>query len=140
MLIKLPNSIVNITQLSKLVTQLGSKQFNTPICESFFDANPRITKDPQAIEMVLGYFEKIIASPKILEITFAQSADEDYIIELTAWARTNIQENILLNIKVDPLLIGGVVVRSPRRIYDYSWENKLGEQREILGKLVTHVN
>ncbi len=136
MLIKLPNTITNISQVEGLIIDLKSGEYKSPGCEAFFEANPRVSKETQAVKMIVEYLEAIIAKPTQLFITFAQTPDEYFETELVAWARANISDNLLLSIDVNPMLTGGIVIRSPQRIYDYSWSNILGGKKDKLIELV----
>lgn len=136
MLIKLPNSATNTGQVAELIANLKSGDYGSEICKKFFDINPRITREPQAVKMIVEYLEDIIKNPIELFVSFAQSPDEEFVVELTDWARVNIRKNILLNISIDPMLTGGMVIRTPQRIYDFSWNNSLNSRRDLLTKLV----
>lgn len=140
MLIKLPSSVINISQLSELVTQLDEGELSVGFAKNFFEVNPRINQTSQDIKMITEYLNRLLDRPVEMEVTFAQEADMDFITEITNWARENVHSNMMLNIKIDPLLTGGFVMRSPQRIYDFSWKNKLDTQRELLARLVTDAN
>jgi len=138
MLIKLPNTITNISQVESLINDLNSGEYKSPGSVAFFVANPRVSQEPQAVKMIVEYLETVLAKPSQLFITFAQTPDEDFEAELVAWARANISDKILLSIDVNPMLTGGMVIRSPQRIYDYSWSNILGRKKDKLIELVGH--
>lgn len=140
MLIKLPRSVTNVNQVVGLVTELKSGTYDTKASREFFDSNPRITRDTHAIKMLIEYLEGIIKDPTEMLISFAQRPDEEFVAELTDWARVNIRGNILLRIKIDPMLTGGIVVRSPQRIYDFSWNNSLSSKRDLLIESVNHAS
>ncbi len=138
MLIKLPHKITKISQVEGLIIDLKSGEYKSQGSEAFFEANPRVSKETQAVKMIVEYLETILAKPTQLFITLAQTPDEDFEAELVAWARANISDNILLSIDVNPMLTGGMVIRSPQRIYDYSWSNILGGKKDKLIELVGH--
>jgi hypothetical protein len=138
MLIKLPNKIANIDQLERLIKDLKSGNYKSSSCVAFFEANPRVSQEPQATKMIVKYLETILAKPTQLFVTFAQAPDEDFKTELIDWLRENISDNILLSIDINPMLTGGMVIRSPRRIYDYSWSKILGDKKDKLIELMSH--
>jgi F0F1-type ATP synthase delta subunit len=138
MLIKLPSTITNTSQITELMKDLKSAEYESPVVRAFFKANPRISREPQAIKMVIEYLDVIVTKPTELHVTFAQAPDEEFSAELVAWARSNIREDILIKIDIDPMLTGGIVVRSPQRIYDFSWSNLLSTKRDSLIELVSH--
>ena len=140
MLIKLPSDIQDTEQIVDLLEDLQSNRLKSQLSNAFFRANPRFSQEPQALEMIINYLQTILENPLELKVTFAQDPDEVLILELTEWVRDNLGHNILLRTDVDPMLIGGVVIRSPQRIYDLSWNKKLGEQRDLLEKMVSHAN
>ena len=140
MLIKLPSSVVNIAQLKDLAKHLDSSKLDSSIVESFFIANPKISKEPHAIKMVVEYLLELIDRPAEMEVVFAQATQPDFEAELIEWMRDNVHPCVMLDIKRDQLLTGGFVLCTPQRIYDFSWVRTLESQRDYLNRLVTHAN
>lgn len=136
MLIKLPNSITTTEHLAELIMSLKDGRHKTEVVRNFLESNPRIDPLQVGNEMVIEYLQKILKKPKLLKFSFAQTPDSELISELASWARDNIDDQVLIEVKVEPLLVGGFVLRTPQRQYDFSWNTKAIENRGLLEGLV----
>lgn len=56
----------------------------------------------------------------IVHLTFASPADPESIAYLAGWMRQEIHPLTVLSIGLQPSLIGGVYIRTPNHIHDYS--------------------
>jgi hypothetical protein len=58
---------------------------------------------------------------------------------LVSWFRTNVAPGLLLSFVADRNLGGGVVVRTPNHVYDYSWKQELVLGRSKLAGILKRV-
>jgi ATP synthase delta (OSCP) subunit len=58
---------------------------------------------------------------------------------LVAWFRANVSPKLLLSFVADRNLGGGLVVRTPNRVFDYSWKQQLVSGRSKLAEILKHV-
>lgn len=70
----------------------------------------------------------------IVHMTFATTADRESLEYLVGWLRTSIHKQSIVTVGVQPSLIGGVYVRTPNHVHDFSLRNKLKGQHELLLK------
>lgn len=70
----------------------------------------------------------------IIHLTFASEPEIELQQRLTEWARTNLHPQALVTIGLQPGLIGGVVVRTPNRIFDFSIRQYMKDTRSLLAK------
>lgn len=137
MLIKLPNSIIAIADLQELLESLEVKSAHRrKIVQDFLTANPRLDIKDGNSKLVLDYLREMIASPKKATMSFAQPPDQSLVNEITQWLRVNVDEHIVMEIKQEPMLIGGFVLRTPQRVYDFSWNKVLDPDRSVLKEMM----
>lgn len=64
------------------------------------------------------------AGPR-LHLTLATLPNETFKRDMAAWARQNIDELALVSFSYDRSIVGGVVVRTRNKIFDFSYSKKL---------------
>ena len=70
----------------------------------------------------------------VVHMTFATTADRESLEYLVGWLRASIHKQSIVTVGVQPSLIGGVYVRTPNHVHDFSLRNKLKGQHELLLK------
>lgn len=68
----------------------------------------------------------------IVHMTFATEADPASLQKLVAYLRTEIHPQALLIVGLQPSLIGGVYLRTPNHVHDFSVRAKLAEKRGVI--------
>jgi hypothetical protein len=58
---------------------------------------------------------------------------------LVTWFRANITSHVLLSFVADRNLGGGLVVRTPNHVYDFTWKQQLVSGRDKLAGIIKHV-
>ncbi|GAC1369237.1 MAG: hypothetical protein NVSMB39_0830 [Candidatus Saccharimonadales bacterium] len=58
---------------------------------------------------------------------------------LANWFRTNVSPNVLVSFVADRNLGGGLVVRTPNRVFDFSWKQQLLAGHAKLPEILKHV-
>lgn len=58
---------------------------------------------------------------------------------LVGWFRANVEPSLLLSFVADRNLGGGIVVRTPNRVFDLSWKQQLVEGRSKLAEILKRV-
>jgi F0F1-type ATP synthase delta subunit len=56
----------------------------------------------------------------VMHLTFSTPADPESLEYLTAWIRKELHPQALISVGLQPSLIGGVYVRTPNHVHDYS--------------------
>ncbi len=77
--------------------------------------------------------------PVTVYLTLAALPAEGLKLQLVDWFRTNCRDDILINFTADRTIGGGIVIRTPNRIFDYSFRQRLIEGRKKLPELIRHV-
>jgi F-type H+-transporting ATPase subunit delta len=87
-----------------------------------------------ARDMVRGY-RKLVAEHKgeaTAEITVAEKLRDDHVTALKRALKTISGKDVALNIKIDPAIIGGLVVKLGSRMVDTSLRSKLNAIRHAM--------
>jgi ATP synthase delta (OSCP) subunit len=58
---------------------------------------------------------------------------------LVTWFRNNAHQHLLLSFVADRNLGGGIVVRTPNRVFDFSWKQQLVNGREKIAEILKRV-
>lgn len=70
----------------------------------------------------------------VIHMTFAAEGDPASMQQITAWARKELHPQVLISAGLQPSLIGGVYVRTPNHVHDFSLRAHLQSSREIIVK------
>jgi gamma-glutamyl phosphate reductase len=68
----------------------------------------------------------------VIHMTFATIADRESLEHLVQWLRTSVHAHAVISVGVQPNLIGGVYVRTPNHVHDFSLRGMLNGQHEVL--------
>jgi len=77
------------------------------------------------LEEISGLLNKVRDTGPRLHLTFASLPNAELKRQLTAWARENIHELALVSFHYDQSIIGGVVIRTRNKIFDFSYAKNL---------------
>lgn len=72
----------------------------------------------------------------VAHITFAVEPDVLVLTELATWMRNNIHEVTLLAVGVQPNIIGGCVVRTNDKVYDFSFKKHFAGKQALLSRAI----
>lgn len=81
---------------------------------------------------------KAIHLPEI-HITLAAMPNRTQRETMVKWFRSNVTPHVLLTFVADRNLGGGVVVRTPNHIFDFTWKQQLLGQRSHLAEIIKRV-
>jgi G3E family GTPase len=56
----------------------------------------------------------------VMHLTFSAPADPESLEYITAWIRQELHPQALISVGLQPSLIGGVYIRTPNHVHDYS--------------------
>jgi F0F1-type ATP synthase delta subunit len=60
-----------------------------------------------------------------VELTIAFEPSEDFVNKLSKWFSSNVSESVVLNLHVEPELVGGVLINASGNYVDHSVKKKL---------------
>lgn len=76
----------------------------------------------------------------IVNITLASQVDNNDLEKLIKWFRSEIHKQTILVIGLQPNLIGGMYIRTPNHVYDYSLRTQLEGHRDDIVKQLELIN
>ena len=91
----------------------------------------------EALEDLLAYL-KGLKLPQV-HIMLAALPNRSQREALVGWFRTNVGPGLLLSFVADRNLGGGLVVRTPNRVFDYTWKQQLVAARSKLAEILKRV-
>ena len=77
---------------------------------------------------------RIIEGTEIAEITTAILLDDEYILDISKRLTEMIGKPVVVSTKVDPGLIGGIIIKIGDKVMDGSIKNKLAALQRELGR------
>lgn len=69
-----------------------------------------------------------------IHMTFAAEADPESMQQVVAWVRKELHPQALITAGLQPALIGGVYVRTPNHVHDFSLRAHMESSREVIVK------
>lgn len=70
----------------------------------------------------------------VVHMTFAAPADHDSLQTLADWVRTSVHPQAVIDVGLQPALVGGVYVRTSNQVFDLSLRGKIEAGRGVLVK------
>lgn len=127
---------------TKVKRQVGAKPLAEPshsaetvvVIESYMQGK---TPTLEALEALLGEL-KGVRLPEV-HITLAALPNHTQREALVTWFRSNITPHLLVTFVADRNLGGGVVVRTPNHVFDFTWKQQLLGRRDKLAEIVKRV-
>ena len=77
--------------------------------------------------------------PVTVHLTLAALPGESLKLTLIEWFRTNCCPDLLISFSADRTIGGGLIIRTPNRIFDYSFRQRLIDGRSKIPELIRHV-
>lgn len=68
----------------------------------------------------------------VLHMTFATEADPESLQQLAAWIRRELHPLALISVGLQPSLVGGVYLRTPNHVHDFSLRNHMKDSRQLI--------
>lgn len=83
---------------------------------------------------LISFLNNIKSSSPTLNVYFATEPTNSAVQQLISWFRTEIHPATLLEIHIRPSILGGCIIRSSNKVFDYSHAAKSEEADKILSK------
>jgi G3E family GTPase len=92
-----------------------------------------ITKTQQRMQLKsrLGYTKDRAPT---MHFTFAVQADPESLQQLAEYVRREIHPQALISVGLQPELVGGVYLRTPNHVHDFSLKQRLHDQRGLISQ------
>jgi hypothetical protein len=104
------------------------------VIEAWLNGKPATV---EALEAMVGYLRGL--KPPEVHVMLAALPNRSQREALVGWFRSNTTPHLLVSFVADRNLGGGVVVRTPNHLFDYSWKQQLLAGRAKIGEIVSRV-
>lgn len=148
----LPSNVVTKGDMARLVIDLervdnemtaadvrkkaGSKTVKRPVLsdelEAFLDENDLDLDESNERSVLIKKVRKLKNDVPVVHMTFATVADPASLQKLVEWFRDSVHPQIVIEAGLQPSLVGGVYVRTPNHVHDFSLKGILQGRRDLL--------
>ena len=154
MTLKLPSALIGKAHLARLIRELedvendlenqkakhvgqdGELKFHTPTMSRALSDCLELN----SVDVLNGQqrmnFKKQLGLIKdkapVMHFTFASDPDGESLQRLVDWVRTEIHPGALISVGLQPALIGGVYLRTPNHVHDFSLRSLLHDKRSLI--------
>lgn len=97
------------------------------VIETYFQVNTDNDREGQLRDAV-----KKLKDLSELQLTVAYDPPRETLLKIVSWLRTNVADNVVLDIHISPSTIAGVVISYKGKYHDYSYKNKIEEYLQNL--------
>ena len=98
----------------------------------FIEQNTLDVADADTLAALKAALRKIKDHAPVMDMTFANEVDPYLLQKLVLWLRTEIHPHALLDVGLQPSLVGGVYLRTPNKVHDFSVKALLKNKRDII--------
>lgn len=98
----------------------------------FAEMNKIDVADDQARMHLKEDLRRLKDKAPVMHMTFATPADPQSLGQLVDWIRREIHPQALLQIGLQPALVGGVYLRTPNHVHDFSLRQLLSDKRSVI--------
>lgn len=148
----LPASLIGHADLSRMIREIetieGAVQAQKVRDESakihlprlsqslsdFFEENNLEPTDSQTLLTLKDRMRVVKDHAPVVHMTFATEVDPEQLTGLVRWVRQEIHPYALITTGLQPSLVGGVYLRTPNKVYDFSIKSLLAGKRDIIMK------
>ena len=86
--------------------------------------------DSTGREFLLGELRRLKDHAPVIHMTFASNAKQEVLSKLVTWLREKIHPQAVIDVGLQPNLIGGVYVRTTNKVFDMSMRAQLANGRK----------
>jgi hypothetical protein len=106
----------------------------------FADLNKLDLADDQTRMIVREQMTKLKEIAPVLHMTFAVEADSVSLAKLIDYVRKEIHPQALISIGMQPGLVGGVYLRTPNHVHDFTVRHRLTAARGVIAQDIESLN
>lgn len=147
----LPSALIGRADLARLVREVeavdgeletqkvkakGEVSYHMPTMSQslsdFIDLNKLDLSDDHSRVLIKKQLQKLKDKAPVMHMTFATSADPEALQKLVEWVRDQLHPQALISVGLQPSLVGGVYLRTPNHVYDFSMRTRLQGKRDIV--------
>ncbi len=95
--------------------------------------------DSKAIKQMVRVIKDWLKVAPVVHLTFSALPPSSDRVAIIDWFHQHISPSVLVDFRVDSHLAAGFILRTKNRIYNYSGNDKLWQNRHQLVEMVKHV-
>jgi G3E family GTPase len=151
-LLLLPMTVTGHAHLAKLIRELETVENDLESQKArHHDATPTIPTMSQALADIIEINKVDITKTQqrmqlksrlsftkdrapTMHFTFAVQADPESLQQLAEYVRREIHPQALISVGLQPVLVGGVYLRTPNHVHDFSLKQRLHDQRGLISQ------
>lgn len=151
--LELPEMVVTKADVTRLIRELeeysdavyqaelrggqnASTQYLSPGAQLLVQHHGALFQTSQARRAFIDELRTFQKTAVQVHVSFASQPSPSVVQRITAWFRRNTQENVVLQIGVDPSIIAGCVVRTTNKVFRFSLAEALRASAPVLEKEV----
>jgi F0F1-type ATP synthase delta subunit len=131
---RVDNDITTATVRAQLNPQEVTRPAMSQQLTAFLEQNHMNLDNSQARSEIIKQLRLLKDKVPVIHMTFAVTADGESLATLTQWVRNQVHPQAVIDVGLQPALVGGVYVRTPNHIHDWSLRAKLHDGHDILVK------
>ncbi|HET6924850.1 MAG TPA: hypothetical protein VFH39_03415, partial [Candidatus Saccharimonadales bacterium] len=89
---------------------------------------------PEHRELAAAYCASVLEHAPVLRMSFAAEPSRTFTTRLIVWLRSNLTDDVLLEIGLEPTIAAGCILRTPRKQYDFSLRARFEAQAGLLAQ------
>jgi F0F1-type ATP synthase delta subunit len=105
-----------------------------PVLQDFIEQNHIDLSDGKTVLALKEHLRTIKDHAPVVHMTFAVEADNLSLQKLASWLREEIHPYSLITVGLQPSLVGGVYLRTPNKVHDFTLKALLKGKRDIIVK------
>lgn len=98
----------------------------------FLETNKIDTANDHVRMALTTQLRKLKDHAPVIHMTFATDADPESLQQLVTWMRSELHPQALLSVGLQPSLVGGVYVRTPNHVHDFSVRAHMKDSRKLI--------
>ncbi len=153
--LKLPLTVITKLDVLRLVREMGAldefmvqaslRSGGTPmqqlpklsrILDDTARANNINLLDPEHRKALLAALEHLKTNAPTIHVSFAAEPSAAFLTQVITWIRSNIDQNLILQVGLQPQIAAGCIVRSENKLFDFSLRANFTSKREQLGAML----
>ena len=91
------------------------------------------------LEKVRDQLRELRAKAPVIKVSFADEPDLKITEQLVDWFRKEISPNVLIQVGIQPMIAGGMMLRTPSKVFDFSLRQFLMNNRDKLSEALHNV-
>ena len=92
-----------------------------------------------SLDELITELERISQHAPTITITLVAPAPAEVKKTLVAWCRQSLHPDMLVSLRFNATILGGMVVRSRSQIYDWSWKRSIMNNRHRFAEVLNRV-